>query len=43
MKYEEEIAEVLEELERKIAEARKKILELAARIVTGRHFSGDTI
>ena len=31
MKYEEDIAEVLEELERKIAAARKKILELAAR------------
>ena len=31
VKYEEDIAEVLEELERKIAAARKKILELAAR------------
>ena len=30
MKHEEEIIEVFEELERKIAEARKKVLELAA-------------
>ena len=36
MRPEEEIIEVLEELERKIAEVRKKILELAARDFRGR-------